>query len=165
MGLIVDKSAWNKLKKNFLQADSFEARVGWFPEDRYGSENDNLQMAQVAKWNEEGHNNGAGSLVPDAETPPRPFMRVSFRNALKAGSNDREFRQIVQAVVEGKSVMQPLKSSGRAFENTLRKVMIDFDNPGNAALTIEMKGFDDPLINSSQLVANVNSKVAKKGAD
>jgi len=165
MGLTVDKSAWNKLKKNFLQAEQYEGRVGWFPEDRYGSDNDNLQMAQVAKWNEEGHINGAGSLVPNAETPPRPFMRVSFRNALKAGANDREFREIVQAVVDGKSVLQPLKSAGKAFENTLRKVMLDFDNPPNAALTIEMKGFDDPLIKTSQLVANVNSKVAKKGAD
>ena len=165
MSVIVDKSVWNKLKKNFQQADSVELRTGWFESDRYGSDNDNLQMAQVAKWNEEGHNNGAGSLVPNAETPPRPFMRVSFRNALKSGANDKEFRQIVQAVVEGKSVLQPLKSSGKAFENTLRKVMIDFNNPPNAPLTIEMKGFDDPLINSSQLVANVNSKVAKKGAD
>lgn len=165
MSITVNKSAWNKLKKELLKAEQYEGRVGWFPEDHYGSDNENLQMAQVAKWNEEGHNNGAGSLVPDAETPPRPFMRVSFRNALKAGANDREFREIVQAVVEGKSVMQPLKSAGKAFENTLRKVMIDFNNPGNAALTIEMKGFDDPLIKTSQLVANVNYKVSKKGVD
>lgn len=165
MKITVDKSVWNKLKKNFRQAEQVEGRLGWFPEDRYGSDNDNLPMAQVAKWNEEGHNNGVGSLVPGAETPPRPFMRVSFRNSLKAGANDKEFRQIVQAVVEGKSVLQPLKYAGEAFENTLRKAMIDFKSPGNAALTIEMKGFDDPLIETSQLVANVNYKVSKRGAD
>ena len=165
MGLIVDKSAWNKLKKNFLQAESVEGRVGWFESDRYGSDNDNLQMAQVAKWNDLGHNNGAGALIPYSETPPRPFMRVSFKNALKAGVNDKEFKEMVVAVASGKSIMQPLKSAGTEFKNTLRKVMIDFDNPRNSDITEALKGFNDPLIETSQLVANVNYEVAKKGAD
>lgn len=165
MGLTVDKRQWEKLKKNFIEAQKVEGRLGWFPEARYGPENENLQMAQVAKWNEEGHNNGSGALIPGAETPPRPFMRVSLRNELVSGSNDKEFRRMVEAVAEGKSILQPLKQAGNEFKNTLRQVMIDFDDPKNAALTIQLKGFDDPLINSGQLVANVDYKVSKKGVD
>ena len=162
MGVTVDKSVWNKLKKNFRLAEQVEGRLGWFPEDRYGSDNDNLPMAQVARWNEEGHINGSGSLFPGAETPPRPFMRVNLKNALKTGVNDREFREMVEAVAEGKSILQPLKMSSAAFKDTLRQVMIDFNDPKNTDLTVDIKGFNDPLIETSQLVANVNYKVSKK---
>lgn len=165
MALTVDKSVWEKMKKNLLKAEQYEGRLGWFPEDRYGPDNGNLPMAYIAYLNEVGHRNGADALVPGAETPPRPFMRVNLREALKSGSNDKEFRAMVEAVVQGKSILQPLREAAGAFKATLRKVMIDFDDPGNAALTIEMKGEDNPLIKSSQLVANVNYKVSKKGAD
>ena len=165
MSITKDTRVWEKMKNNFKQAEQYEGRLGWFPEDRYGSDNGNLPMAYIAYLNEVGHKNGADAVIPGAETPPRPFMRVNLKNALKAGANDKEFRKMVEAVVEGKSILQPLKASSAAFKDTLRKVMLDFDNPPNAALTVEMKGFDDPLIKTSQLVANVNSKVAKKGAD
>lgn len=165
MAITVDKKAWEKLKKNFLEAESYEGRLGWFPENRYSSDNENLAMAQVAKWNEEGQNNGIGALIPGAETPPRPFMRVNLRNKLISGSNTREFKNIVEAVANGKSILQPLKQAGNEFQDTLQDVMRDFDNPGNAPLTIALKGFDDPLRNSGQLIENVNYKVSKKGKD
>jgi hypothetical protein len=84
---------------------------------------------------------------------------------LKKGVNDTEFRKIVQAVVDGESILTPLKIAGTEFQKTLRQVMIDFDDPKNSALTIELKGEDNPLIDSSQLVANVNYKVGKRGVD
>ena len=164
MKVTVDKSVWEKMKKNMLAASNIEGRLGWFPEDVYGADNNNLPMAYIAMLNEEGHINGSDSLVPGAITPPRPFMRVNLRAALKSGSNDKEFRAMVQAVVDGKSIMKPLQAAGNEFQNTLRKVMLDFSNPPNAPLTVEMKGFDDPLRDTSQLIANVNYKVAKRNS-
>lgn len=158
--LKVDKSAWEKIKKNLLKADNHEIQLGWFEENKYGSDNDNLQMAQVAQWNNEGHINDNGSV-----TPPRPFMTVGLAGALKVGANKDNFKDMIQAVVKGKSVLTAMQKSTTNFERTLRKVMLDWDTPPNAPLTIELKGFDDPLVDSSELIANVTAKVEKKGSN
>lgn len=154
-----DKRVWERLKKNFLKQEQTKLQLGWFESDRYGSENDNLPMAQVAAWNEMGHNNGEGSLVPGAETPPRPFMRVGLRKELKSGSNDKEFKKIVQAVAEGKSVFQPMRESGPAFKRTLQETMMRWDTPPNADFTVDLKGFNDPLYHTGQLISSVGFKV------
>lgn len=161
--LNIDKSGWEKVKKNLKQADIYNVNLGWFEENQYGPDNDNLKMAQVAQWNNEGHINGATSLVPGAVTPARPFMSVGLAGAFKAGANRDDFKEMVEAVLTGKSVMSAMQKSTTNFERTLRKVMLDWDTPRNAPLTIEMKGFDDPLVNSSELIANVTAKVQKKG--
>lgn len=158
--LKVDKSGWEKLKKSFQQAEVYNVNLGWFEDQRYDSTNDNLQMATVAQWNNEGHINDNGSL-----TPPRPFMSVGLPGAFKAGANKDDFKDMVDAVLTGKSVLAAMQKSSNNFERTLRKVMLDWDTPRNAPLTIELKGFDDPLVETSELIANVTAKVEKKGAD
>lgn len=163
--LKVDKSGWEKIKKNLQQAEIYNVNLGWFPENVYGADNDNLQMAQVAQWNNEGHINGSNSLVPGAITPPRPFMTVGLPGAFKAGANKDDFKDMVLAVLDGKSVLTAMQKTTTNFERTLRKVMLDWDTPPNAPLTVELKGFDDPLVNSSELIANVTAKVEKKGVD
>lgn len=163
--LKVDKSGWEKVKKNLQQAATNEVQLGWFPESVYGPENSNLPMATVAQLNEEGHINGSDSLVPGAITPPRPFMRVGLKGALVAGANKDDFRDMIEALLTGKSVLAAMQKSTGNFERTLRKVMLDWDTPRNAPLTVEMKGFDDPLVETSQLIANVTAKVEKKGSD
>ena len=163
--LKVDKSGWEKIKKNLQQAEVYNVNVGWFPENQYGPENSNLPMAYVARLNEEGHVNGFDSLVPGAITPTRPFMRVGLKGALAAGANKDDFKDMVTAVLTGKSVLTAMQKTTTNFERTLRKVMLDWDTPRNAPLTVEMKGFDDPLVNSSELIANVTAKVEKKGAN
>jgi hypothetical protein len=163
--LKVDRSGWEKLKKNLKEAEIYNVNLGWFPENVYGPDNDNLQMSQVAQWNNEGHINGANSLVPGAITPPRPFMSVGLPGAFKAGANKGDFEDMVQAVLTGKSVLTAMQKSTTNFERTLRKVMLDWDTPRNAPLTVEMKGFDNPLVDSSELIANVTAKVEKKGSN
>ena len=163
--LKVDKSGWEKIKKNLLKADVQEVQLGWFESQRYGADNDNLQMAQVAQWNNEGHINSGNSLVPGAITPPRPFMTVGLPAAFKAGANKDDFKDMVTAVLSGTSVLTAMQKTTNNFERTLRKVMLDWDTPPNAPLTVEMKGFDDPLINSSELIANVTAQVEKKGSN
>ena len=41
--------------------------------------------------------------------------------------------------------------------------MIDWDTPRNAPTTVELKGFDDPLIETSELISNITSKTTKRG--
>ena len=154
MKVTVDKSVWEKMKKNFKQAEQYEGRLGWFEEDRYGSDNDNLPMAQVAQWNEEG----------TEIAPPRPFMRVGLYKHIKWGAGRDQFQDIVYNVAIGNSIFTALEGSGKAFKIILRDVMIKWDTPPNSPTTVDIKGFNDPLIETSQLVANVNYKVAKRNS-
>lgn len=162
MSVKVDKSVWEKLKKDLKKMDGLQISVGWFPENQYGSDNNNLPMAYVAALNEFGHVNGSDSLVPGAITPARPFMRAGFVPALKAGANKKDFQFVIKQVLEGKSALMAMQQIAPNLEKTLRKTMIDWSTPPNAALTEELKGFNDPLIETSQLVANVTAKVEKK---
>lgn len=156
MKLTVDKRAWLGLKKSFAKAEMFEDQLGWFEDNRYGSDNDNLPMAQVAQWIEEG--------VASKNIPPRPYMRVGLRGALMKGSDDASFKRIITAVANGQDVFKALHREGDSFRQTLRQVMFDWDTPPNAPTTIELKGFDDPLIESSELISNVSVKTVKRGA-
>lgn len=155
MKLTVDKKVWNNLKKSFAKAEMFEDQVGWQADAVYGSDNENLPMAQVANWLEEG--------VASKNIPPRPFMRVGFKAALSKGANDASFKRIVTAVANGQDVFKALHKEGDSFRQTLRQVMIDWDTPRNAPTTVELKGFDDPLIETSELISNITSKTAKRG--
>ena len=155
MKLTVDKSPWLALKKSFAKAETLEDRLGWFEDNRYGPDNDNLPMAQVAQWIEEG--------VASKNIPPRPYMRVGLRGALMKGSNDASFKRIITAVANGQDVFKALHREGDSFRQTLRQVMLDWDTPPNSPTTIELKGFDDPLIESSELISNVSVKTVKRG--
>ncbi len=155
MKLTVDKKVWNNLKKSFAKAEMFEDQVGWQADAVYGSDNENLPMAQVAQWLEEG--------VASKNIPPRPFMRVGFKAALSKGANDASFKRIVTAVANGQDVFKALHKEGDSFRQTLRQVMIDWDTPRNAPTTVELKGFDDPLIETSELISNITSKTTKRG--
>lgn len=160
--LTKDTKVWDSIKKNVKESDRFAVNLGWFEENQYGADNDNLPMAQVAQWNNEGHINGNNSLVPGAITPPRPFMSVGLKDALKAGANKDDFKDLINSVLSGESVLTAMQKTTTNFERTLKKVMLDWDTPRNAPLTVELKGFDDPLVNSSELIANVTAKVEKK---
>lgn len=155
MKLTVDKKVWNNLKKSFAKAEMLEDQVGWQADAVYGSDNENLPMAQVAQWQEEG--------VASKNIPPRPFMRVGFKAALSKGANDASFKRIVTAVANGQDVFKALHKEGDSFRQTLRQVMIDWDTPRNAPTTVELKGFDDPLIETSELISNITSKTTKRG--
>jgi len=155
MKLTVDKKVWNNLKKSFAKAEMFEDQVGWQADAVYGSDNENLPMAQVAQWQEEG--------VASKNIPPRPFMRVGFKAALSKGANDASFKRIVTSVANGQDVFKALHKEGDSFRQTLRQVMIDWDTPRNAPTTVEIKGFDDPLIETSELISNITSKTTKRG--
>jgi hypothetical protein len=154
MKITKNTAQWDKIKANLLK-NIPSIQTGWFEGQNYGSDNDNLPFATVAQWDNEGHRNDNGSV-----TPPRPFMSMGLAGALQAGANKDDFKDMIQVVASGNSVMTVLNKAGTNFERTLRKVMLDWDTPRNAPLTIALKGFDDPLVETSELIANVNSRIS-----
>lgn len=159
MKITSNTKAWDKLKKHLLDSNKVHAKIGWFPEQVYGADNDNLQMAQVASWNEHGHPNGG--IFAGTYTPPRPFMRVWLPEELKENKVQAAIKQAGQAAFRQTSVAGALNTSGPTFVNALQDAMRKLNHPANSEATIAMKGFDDPLRDSGQLIASATFKVAR----
>ena len=160
-----DTKVWDKLKKNLIGLNDLAIKVGWFESQRYGADNNNIAMAQVAFLNEMGHTNGPDSLFPGTETPARPYMRIGFRDYLMGGRSDQNFLAIIEYVVSGGTVMRAMKQGAPYFVKALQNTMDEWDTPPNARSTQRIKGFNDPLNNTHQLIDNVSYEVGKQGKD
>jgi hypothetical protein len=155
--LKVDKSGWEKLKKELLKGSSLEVKVGIVEPTNYGPDNDNLSVAQVWQWQEEG--------VPAQNIPTRPAIRVGFMTPIKKGSYDKMFAESMQRIASGNSTFkQEYTRIGVQAKVDLKKAVADWDTPRNAPYTVELKGFDNPLIDSGLLYESIDFKVDNKGS-
>lgn len=153
--ITVDKSGWEKIKTNLLQANQESLKVGWFPESRYTSENDNLPVAQVAQWNEEGSINN----------PVRPFIRFGFMPKLSKAEYRKLFEVSINNVLQGNSTFKAEYTKlGPVLVKELKQTITDWNTPPNSPRTIEAKGFDDPLVWTGTMRETVEYKV-ERGAD
>lgn len=151
--ITVDTSGWDKLKKNLLKANQEELNVGFFPESRYDSSNDNLPVAQVAQFMEEGD---------PVRYPPRPFIRAGFLPRLKTPEYIPIFQQAIKSVLDGQSTFrQAYAQLGPIMVRGLQNEIIGWDTPPNSPQTIEAKGFNDPLINTGKMLESVDFKIER----
>lgn len=148
-----DTSVWKGIKKNLQDIDKKVVQTGFF-DTYYGPENDNLPVATVAMWNEEGEG-----------IPMRSFIRAGFIETLKKSSefNEKVYYKLGM-VAEGKmNINQLLSSLGPELVQMMRQEIIDFDNPRNAPLTVSLKGKDDPLRDTDTMLNAVDWKLGTKG--
>jgi hypothetical protein len=156
--LKVDKSSWEKMKKDLLKGNQEELRVGIVEPTYYGSDNDNLSVAQVWQWQEEG--------LPAQNIPTRPAIRVGFMAPIKKGLYDSYFVESIQRIAEGKSTFkQEYTRIGVMAKADLKEAVELWDSPRNAPMTVDLKGFDNPLIDSGLLYDSIDFKVEKKGSN
>lgn len=156
--LKVDKSAWTKMKKDLLKTSNLEVQVGIVEPTYYGSDNDNLSVAQVWQWQEEG--------LPAQNIPTRPAIRVGFMAPIKKGLYDSYFIESIQRIAEGKSTFkQEYTKIGVMAKADLKEAVEQWDSPRNSPVTIELKGFDNPLIDSGLLYDSIDFKVEKRGSN
>lgn len=153
--LKVDTSVWDRMKKDLLKASGQEVQVGIVEPVHYGSDNDNLAVAQVWQWQEEG--------LPAKNIPTRPSIRVGFMAPIKKGSYDKLFADSMQRIAEGKSTFkQEYIKLGTVAKVDLKKAVAEWDTPRNAPLTVALKGFDNPLIDSGLLYESIDFKIDKR---
>lgn len=148
-----DTSVWKGIRKNLQDIDNKVAQVGFF-DTYYGPENDNLPVATVAMWNEEGEG-----------IPTRSFIRAGFIETLKKSPefNEKVYYKL-GLVAEGKmNINQLLSSLGPELVLIMKQEIIDFKTPRNAPLTIALKGKDDPLRDSDTMLNAVDWKLGTKG--
>lgn len=150
-----DKSGWDKLKKNLLKNSQDILKIGIFDQAKYGPENDNLQVAQVLQWMEEGD---------PVLYPPRPVMRVGFLPRLKTSEYVPLFQETISSVLEGKlTLKQSYRRMAPILVAGLKNEIIQWDTPPNSPQTVADKGFNDPLINTGKMLESVDFKVEKRG--
>lgn len=156
--LTVDKSGWNKMKKELLKGSTLEVQAGIVEPTYYGSDNDNLSVAQVWQWQEEG--------LPAQNIPTRPAIRVGFMAPIKKGLYDSYFVESIQRIAEGKSTFkQEYTKLGVMAKADLKEAVEQWDSPRNSPFTVAEKGFNDPLRDSDRLYDTIDFKVAKRGTD
>lgn len=93
--------------------------------------------------------------APKVGIPPRPF----FTNMVRKRS--RDWAKAIRADLQrtGYDVLTTLGRLGLAMEGQLRQSIIETNSPPLSQKTIDRKGFDKPLIDSSHMINSVGSEV------
>lgn len=148
-----------------LKGRSVEA--GWFETNRYkagkkknGQEiSDKLvgqPIAKIARIQEFGATIKRGNKT--ITIPARPFMRLAWSNFGKQRQSIQ--KKIARQLIDGKiKPDQALGQIGLALEGCIVDSIRNGGWEPNAASTVKNKGFDKPLIDSSQMWQGVTSKV------
>lgn len=150
--LKVDTSVWDRIKKNLVVGDNLQVSTGFFEDAVYDEDNNNAQVAQIARDNDQG----------TVKNPPRPFMNVGF--GIKVKENlPKLFLANMKRIVEGKSTFtKEYKVLSTILTTGLKQTIVDWSTPPNSPRTIADKGFNDPLIKTGKMLESVESKVEAK---
>lgn len=144
-----DTKKLDALIKRIAKINGKEIEIGFFPEDRYGPENGNLSVAQVAYYNEFG----------TSLNPTRPFMAETFESPTNQFHIANEFKKLALDLLKnGRGTNRLLKQVGEMVKDMMQ-VSID-DYPGsNSQKTIERKGGrNDPLFDTGKMLKSVKFK-------
>jgi hypothetical protein len=106
---------------------------------------DGTPVAAVAFWNEYGKQG----------QPARPFFRQMI--AKESGTWAPKMARLAKATdYDGDKVLALM---GEDIKGALQQSINDFSSPGLAASTIEAKGFNKPLIDTSVMLNSITYKV------
>lgn len=132
--------------------------VGWWM-SRHPS---GVSTAQVAQWNEEGHPNGG--MFAGTSTLPRPFMRLGFMPTV-INKILPKYHFEVHRIAIGQTTWTSVNSKlSIELREALQETILSWDTPTNQPSTIQMKGFNDPLIETGNMYDAVKSRIVKRGA-
>lgn len=125
-----------QFKKLLKDANKYSLEVGYFADKRY---EDGTYAAQVAISNEYGR--------PENNVPPRPFMR---KTATKHAKDWKDFVEV--RVKAGEDWQKVLKELGVMVEEDISDMIAKWTTPPNAPSTIKAKGFNDPLVDTGNMM-------------
>ena len=106
-------------------------------------------------------NNEFGAITKEGlYSPPRPFMRTTI------DENRDEYAQNLKEVAKqylegGKGARLTMVSALKIMKMDIQESILSWDTPPNAPMTIERKGFNDPLIDTKVMLKNVTYWVKK----
>lgn len=129
-------------------ANSFEnlqLKVGFLEGATYP---DGTPVPMVAATNEFGN--------PANNQPPRPFFRNSISN------HETEWQDATASLIEnGDETRDVLSQLGEIIVDDIKESIRSLDSPPLSPVTIARKGFDKPLIDSSNMLNSVSYEVSE----
>jgi len=149
---------WDRMKTRLMKTSPRQIDVGWFEEARYP---DGTPVAWIAMLNEYGYMT-TGKY--QGYHPPRPFFRSFLKeyitNTILVSSN---IAPKMAAVAEGRMTWAALhKYIGEQLVDWVKKKILETKSPPNTPLTISLKGFNDPLIETGRMYDTVRCKLSRK---
>lgn len=146
---------WEEVEAVAESLDRAEVEVGFFanhgPHRRKGRRRAGEKKAGLSVIARAAVNN-----FGTPEIPARPFMTVGFdrrQDVIKAEVDD-----ILSRVSSRAELARSLRTVGHTLVMRMRQIILEWDEPGNARMTIAMKGFDDPLVWTSEMA---NAPIAR----
>ena len=123
------------------------AKVGWFQNAKYAN---GTSIAQVAVINE------YGGIVNNSAIPARPFMRTAFQN------HNKEWGAIIANVLKRgdySNTKQALEIGSIRASSDIQDSILNGNWIPNAPLTVKIKGFNRPLIDTSIMLKTVTYEI------
>jgi hypothetical protein len=109
---------------------------------------DKPDLAAIAVWNEYG----------TSRIPARPFMRSTLDR--RSAAYDRQMEKIFTKVMTGKvNVLTGLATLGKQIAKDISNSIDKWKKPPNAISTIKKKGFNDPLVETGELMNSIEYRV------
>ena len=161
-GYTADTKEWKRIKRQLLASNKKSLQIGWFNGDLHSQAEESgppIPLAQLAKWLHDGTVNTNGSTIP-----PRPFISEGFMVYLKNRPIfENALKRRLPLVIEGRMSWEQLYASlGDEMVELLQMVMDSWSYPANAPLTIALKGRDDPLDKTGELISKVKWRIGDK---
>ena len=154
----LDLSGIKKLKSKLKKLENKEVEWGFL-----GGQHSTADMtyAALAWLLEEGSRSSEGGYA----IPPRPaFKQLISQLRTSHVAYEQEVSNAYRQFLEGGNHHQILRESGEYLTQRHKDTMTSWlvsgsQNQHNAPLTIELKGFDMPFVESGELVQNVTYQI------
>lgn len=149
----LDKRGLDSTIFRVRQLNGTEILTGFFEEDKYGPENDNQPVANVAWINERG----AGMQVPS-----RPFMATTFGKRSLVEAYAKLMADVAsQALTLGRGENRLLGQLAELVKNSMQKTIRGWAMPPNSESWAATKGRNDPLVFTGHMLNSVKSKIRR----
>lgn len=155
--LKIDNRQWQRMSRRLSNGGNKTVRVGWWG-DKHPS---GPPVAQIAAWNEEGHINGG--MFAGTVTPARPFIRTGFipqsKKILQTLYPD--FHAIAMGTLTWSRLYNNL---GVRYVQLMQQTIFSWNSPANSPVTIALKGFNNPLVETGYMQSSVKYRIVPRGA-
>lgn len=147
--LKIDLRGVKVLQKRLEQLQKAEVEVGFFPEDQYGPENDNLHVAAVAWMQEKGAE----------DYPSRPFFTNTVRDKMTQFHVSRYLTKAAAMAIKPRgNFIKLLLDAGEMLKDSVEVSIEDY--PGSNSLSwAAFKGKNDPLSYTDKMLNSVKVKI------
>ena len=142
-----DKRRLERIRRSLLKVARSHVDVGFFdgrPHPKTGE-----SEATVAAINEFG--------VESENIPERPFMAATARNTKVGQALAIELNRNLRTL----GSLFRWSQVGEFYAREVKQTIEDFTFPPNAPLTISLKGFDNPLVESGHLKNHVQTRIIR----